>query len=127
MDATGNLSSVSDGDRDFTPLNCREPTIIELLADPMTRALMKADHIDVPAFEQMLRSVAGRFAPGAISAKLLIEAFEGRAGARFGSAIVDYSRWTSLDLLPKPKAAQSTHGSIATKASRISCGSNCSW
>jgi hypothetical protein len=34
------------------------PTIDELLCDPVTRAVMKADRVDPSALEAMLRSVA---------------------------------------------------------------------
>ena len=61
MDATSSHSSTSDGGADFQIAYCKEPTIGELLADPLTRILMKADHVDIAAFEHMLDSVADRF------------------------------------------------------------------
>ncbi len=42
-----------------------EPTVGELLADPLTRAMMRADRVDAGAVAQMLRSVAGRLRAGA--------------------------------------------------------------
>jgi hypothetical protein len=35
-----------------------DPTLDELIADPMTQAIMTADGVDAPALEAMLRSLA---------------------------------------------------------------------
>ena len=40
------------------PTHCYEPTIQELLNDPLTRAVMKADSVDPQALRRMLGSVA---------------------------------------------------------------------
>ena len=40
----------------------KEPTLGELLADPMIRALMSADHVDPHALEAMFHSLAPRVA-----------------------------------------------------------------
>jgi len=37
-----------------------DTTLEELMAEPLTQALMKADHVDVGSFERMLRSLAAR-------------------------------------------------------------------
>jgi hypothetical protein len=37
-----------------------DTTLEELMAEPLTHALMKADRVDVGAFERMLRSLAAR-------------------------------------------------------------------
>src|SRR5690242_15485830 len=43
---------------DPMPTHCHEPTIQELLNDPLTRAVMKADSVDPQALRRMLGSVA---------------------------------------------------------------------
>jgi hypothetical protein len=35
-----------------------DPTLDELIADPMTQAIMRADGVDTPALEAMLRTLA---------------------------------------------------------------------
>jgi hypothetical protein len=40
------------------PTHCSEPTIQDLLNDPLTRAVMKADSVDPQALRRMLGSVA---------------------------------------------------------------------
>jgi hypothetical protein len=42
-----------------------DPTIDDLLGDPMTRAIMKADGVDPSALEAMLRALAPRVARAA--------------------------------------------------------------
>ena len=58
-----------------------DPTLDELLGDPITQAIMTADRVDPPQLEAMLRSIAravgGR---SGASATALVEA----ASARFG-------------------------------------------
>ena len=39
---------------------CREPTLVELLSDPLTRAVMQADHVNPQALENLLRDLARR-------------------------------------------------------------------
>jgi hypothetical protein len=80
----------------------REPTLPELLADPLTRTLMKADHIDVEAVEGLLREVAGRL----------------RGGADLGmSAMIPY----------RPAPARFMHEAARPKAPDSACGRICSW
>jgi hypothetical protein len=40
------------------PSFCGDPTIHDLLSDPLTQAVMQADHVDLPALRQMLGTVA---------------------------------------------------------------------
>lgn len=37
---------------------CTDPTVEEIVADPIVRALMSADRVDPAAFEALLRSLA---------------------------------------------------------------------
>ena len=46
----------ADLQTDFDIASFREPTIAELLADPLTRALMKADHVDAEDLERRFRA-----------------------------------------------------------------------
>jgi hypothetical protein len=127
MDATSSLLSAPGREADvhFTP--CREPTISELLADPMTRILMKADHVDIPAFEHMLDSVAGRFRAGGRVVTRPIVALKASAGVKSDPSIPDYLNWTCVDRNIESDAARSAHGPITSKISSIVCGSHCSW
>ena len=127
MDATRDLSLVPEKDVNFKTAHCAEPTIDELLADPLTRALMEADRVDVAAFEQMLQSVAGRLPAGRRIATEAIVALKTRTNVKPEQSIPDYLRWTSLDRFTEPAEARSVHGAIATKASDLVCGSSCSW
>jgi hypothetical protein len=42
---------------------CSDLTIEEIMAEPIVRELMRADHVDPAAFEALLRSIAAR-SPG---------------------------------------------------------------
>ena len=57
MHATHDDSSIPNGNRDFRSKACAELTIGDLLADPLTGALMRADRVDMDDFHEMLRSV----------------------------------------------------------------------
>ncbi|MDX7950220.1 hypothetical protein P7D22_03380 [Lichenihabitans sp. Uapishka_5] len=54
----------------------RDLSIESVLADPMIRAMMRADHVEPQAFERLLRSAAGGVEAG--SARV--------AAGRFGAA-----------------------------------------
>lgn len=41
-------------------ISARDPGIEEIVADPMVRAIMLADHVDPEALKTLLRSVAAR-------------------------------------------------------------------
>ena len=127
MDATRDLSSTPEKDVNFKTAYCAEPTIGELLADPLTRALMKADRVDVAAFERMLQSVAGRLPASRRIATEAIVALKTHAAVKSEPSVPDYLRWTSVGRLPGPAAARSVHGAIPAKATDLVCGSNCSW
>ena len=127
MDATSSLLSAPgrDADMQFTP--CREPTIGELLADPMTRILMKADHVDIPAFEHMLDSVAGRVRTGGRIAPQPVVALKANAGVKSDPRLPDYLNWICVDRPIGSDPAQTVHGAWASKISGIVRGSHCSW
>jgi hypothetical protein len=127
MDATSNHSSTSDRGADFHPAYFKEPTIGELLADPLTRILMKADHVDIPAFEHMLDSVAGRFRAGGRIVTRPVVALKASAGVKSDQAIPDYLNWTCVDRNIDWDGARSGRGPMASKISDLVCGSHCSW
>ena len=62
-----------------------DPTLDELLGDPITQAIMRADHVDPPKLEAMLRSLAREVAGRSrASATARIET----EGARFDRSAV---------------------------------------
>jgi hypothetical protein len=116
-----------DKGADFHYACFKEPTISELLADPLTRILMKADHVDIPAFEHMLDSVAGRFRTVGRIATQPVVAVKASAGVRSDPSVPDYLTWTCVDRNLGSDAARSVHGTVASKISGIVRGSHCSW
>ena len=60
MHLTHDDLSIPSGNKDFRSSACAEPTIGDLLADPLTDALMRADRVDMDDFREMLRSVSRR-------------------------------------------------------------------
>jgi hypothetical protein len=127
MDATRSHLSPPDKGADFHYACFKEPTISELLADPLTRILMKADHVDIPAFEHMLDSVAGRFRTVGRIATQPVVAVKASAGVRSDPSVPDYLTWTCVDRNLGSDAARSVHGTVASKISGIVRGSHCSW
>ena len=127
MDATSSLLSAPGGDADlqFTP--CQEPTLSELLADPLTRILMKADHVDIAAFEHMLDAVAGRVRIGSRIATQPVVVLKASAGVKSGPSLPDYLNWTCVDRHIASDSARTMHGALASKISGIVRGSHCSW
>jgi hypothetical protein len=126
MNATGSLPQIWDGTADFISANYREPTLPELLADPLTRALMKADQVDSAAAERMLHEVAGRLRAGGGTLANSLMAFD--EGAGFIHRASPYTPWrSSLDLYLHPTTARFMHGAVRTKASELACGRTCSW
>ncbi len=125
MNATGSLPQTWDGNADFISANCREPTLPELLADPLTRALMKADQVDSAAAERMLHEVAGRLRASGTLVNSLMAVDQ---GAGFIHRASPNTPWrSSLDLYLQPTAARFMHGAVRTKASELACGRTCSW
>src|ERR1700723_1187003 len=67
MDATHDNLSITNGSMNFRNSGCAEFTIGDLLVDPLTGALMRADRVNVSELEILLGSVACRIqaqAPG---------------------------------------------------------------
>ena len=60
MDATHDNLSIPNGSMNFRSSGCAEFTIGDLLADPLTGALMRADRVNVSELEILLGSVACR-------------------------------------------------------------------
>jgi hypothetical protein len=97
----------------------REPTLPELLADPLTRALMKADHIDVETVEGLLNEVAGRLRGGADV---------GMPAMTFDEKTRPAAPWRlSIDLPYRPTAARFMHDAARPRAPESACGRICSW
>lgn len=126
MDATTNLSSIPDVDANFGFAPYGEPTIGDLLADPLTQALMKADHVDVGAFERMLHSVADNIQVRRVATQPIV-VLKANAGAKFDRPIFDAPRWGSFDRSSESAAARSMHERVAAHSSQSVCGSICSW
>src|ERR1700740_1830092 len=60
MDATHDNLSITNGSMNFRSSGCAEFTIGDLLSDPLTGALMRADRVDVSELEILLGFVASR-------------------------------------------------------------------
>lgn len=60
MDATHDNLSITNGSMNFRNSGCAEFTIGDLLADPLTGALMRADRVNVSELEILLGSVVCR-------------------------------------------------------------------
>ena len=94
---------------------CRdEPTLDELLGDPMTRAIMKADRVDPPTLEVMLRSLAREI--GGRSG--------GTATALVGAQSACFDR-NAVGRLPRPIGMLQDTASCRVSGSRIrsrTCG-----
>ena len=123
MDATGILSTPSAGNNDFIGALRREPTLGELLADPLTRALMQADHVDGDAVARMLHSVAGRLRAGAGGEGRLM-GFDMDHPAEIDAAAFAFPLWAPLARSPGPSAR---FAPSAASGSGLSCGSPCEW
>jgi len=98
---------------------CGELTIGELLADPITRAAMSADRIEVEAFEGMLRSVAGRLRTEPVVSL--------RAEGKAKATIFGYSPWPPVERLGELTRTPGTPPAASGKAPEMTCGSSCAW
>jgi hypothetical protein len=121
MHATYDDSSIPSGNKGFRNNACAELTIGDLLADPLTGALMRADRVDMDDFHEMLRSVARRLQTA-------------RAPAQPTVRITgDAKPYPPISVMGKlagqsdPGAIWSTQTSAAGKAAETSCGSCCPW
>jgi hypothetical protein len=85
-----------------------EPTISELMADPLVRSMMSADHVDPHALEAMLYSLAPRLA--------------GRRGSELADRRRPFfdARAAAPTTLPRQVAPMA-------RTPRDICGSLCSW
>jgi hypothetical protein len=115
MEATTSLVTTPD----------RDATLGELMADPLTHALMKADHVDVGSFERMLQSLAGRLQAAGLTPQSIVGAKAAAAGW-FERSIVEYGPWAPEEC-EGIAAAWLPHGPLAAKAADIACGSPCAW
>ena len=117
MHATHDESSIPNGNKDFRSKACAELTIGDLLADPLTGALMRADRVDMDDFREMLRSVSRR-----LQAARALVIFTGEAKPYPPISVVG-----TLAGQSESGAMRSTHASAAGKAAKTSCGSYCPW
>jgi hypothetical protein len=90
----------------MTPRN--EPTIGELMADPLIRSVMNADHVDPNALETMLYSLAQRVAAQRLP-------------------FVAARRQPSFAVVAAPPIASPPHPALLPTTPREICGSLCSW
>jgi hypothetical protein len=85
-----------------------EPTIGELMADPLIRSVMRADRVDAQAFEAMLHALARRV-----------------AGQREAAAA--YLRRPPFEAVPAPSIASPPPLALLAKMPKEICGPLCSW
>jgi hypothetical protein len=117
MHATHDDSSIPSGKEHFSNRACAELTIGDLLADPLTGALMRADRVDMDDFREMLRTVSRRLQP----ARPMVR-FTGDAKPYPPISVVGISAGQS-----EPGAMRSTQAPAAGKTAKTSCGSHCPW
>jgi hypothetical protein len=123
MDATHDNLSITNGSMNFRSSVCAEFTIGDLLADPLTGALMRADHVNVNELQILLGSVACRIqaqAPGqpVVAVKAAAEPRPSIPGYASGMFVPRRSEATTTRL---------SQAVGAVKASQVSCGSHCPW
>ena len=117
MHATHDDLSIPSGKKDFSNRACAELTIGDLLADPLTGALMRADRVDMDEFREMLRSVSRQLQPTRPTVR-----FTGDAKPYPPISVVGISAGRS-----ESGAMRSTQAPAAGKAAKTSCGSHCPW
>jgi hypothetical protein len=129
MHAPSNIPCAPNKDGEFGIAYWPEPTISDLLADPLTSALMKADRVDQAAFAGMLQIVAGRLQarkrialPAPATSKTGVE-------VKFQHALPSAARLTPVGRLSDSTADtdQSLLGAQAARAVKTICGSHCLW
>ena len=123
MHLTHDELSIPGGNKDFRNRACTELTIGDLLADPLTGALMRADRVNVSELEILLGSVACRIQAHAPAQPIVAV----KAAAEPRPSIPGYA---SGNFLPHRSEATTTRLSqavAAVKASQVSCGSHCPW
>ena len=121
MHATHDDSSVTNKNKNFRNNACAELTIGDLLADPLTGALMRADRVDMDDFHEMLRSVSRRLQTARAPA---------RPTVRFTGDAKPYPPISVVGILAgqsESGAMRSTQAPATGKAAKTSCGSHCPW
>jgi hypothetical protein len=121
MHATHDDLSIPSGKKDFSNRACAELTIGDLLADPLTGALMRADRVDMDDFREMLRSVSWRLHAARTPSRPTVK-FTGDAKPYPPISVVGISAGQS-----ESGAMRSTQAPAAGKAAKTSCGSHCPW
>jgi len=122
MDATHDNLSIAKGNMNFRSSGCTEFTIGELLADPLTGALMRADRVEMDDFQEMLRSVSRRLQSGRAPAQPTVK-FVGDAKPYPPLAVGGNMPSREFE----SGATRSTQAEAAVKAAKSSCGSRCPW
>jgi hypothetical protein len=107
-----------------------EPTLSELLGDPLVRSLMRADRVDAvdaQSFKAMLYKVADRFAPHGQEAAGSIVVLKGEGAAGRGRASVASWLKTPFACSPPSSMAAPLWERMARGQLRDQCGSIRSW
>jgi hypothetical protein len=104
-----------------------EPTLSELLGDPLVRSLMRADGVDAQSFKAMLYKVADRFALRGQAAAEPIVVLKGEGAAGSGRASV--ASWLSTPFACSPPSSTTAPlwERMARGQLRDQCGSISSW
>jgi hypothetical protein len=123
MHATRDDLSIPSGNTGFRSAGCVDLTMGELLADPLTGALMRADRLEVGDVEKMLRTVAGRIQLRGPARPIVAPRADGEPRPRLpvylsGRRLPRHSESTTM---------RSTPAAVAAKTSAVSCGSHCPW
>jgi hypothetical protein len=124
---TGTVESAANPNRDVEIqfARCVEPSLAEILADPLTRSLMNADRVDANAFETMIEAAADRIRMNQRAAPRNFLSLRRTIKPTPDFPALGYRPSTSRD--SKSAAAQSMHGLVAAKTSGTDCGSHCQW
>ncbi len=104
-----------------------EPTLSELLGDPLVRSVMRADRVDAQSFKAMLYRIADRFAPHGEKAAEPIVVLKGEGAAGFNRPSVASWLKTPFACSPPSSATAPLWERMAREQLRDQCGSISSW
>ena len=123
MDATHDNLSIPNGSMNFRSSGCAEFTIGDLLSDPLTGALMRADRVNVSELEILLGSVAYRIQAQAPAQPIVAV----KAAAEPRPSIPGYASGMFQPRRSEATTTRLSQAAAAVKASQVSCGSHCPW
>jgi hypothetical protein len=128
MYAPSNFPCAPNRDGEFG-IVYRPATISDLLTDPLTHALMKADRVDQDAFAGMLQAVAGRLQTSRRIALPAPAALKTGAEVKIQHALSSVARRWPVGRLSDTtlEADESLFGAHTAKAAKAVCGSHCLW